>query len=143
MNNRQNWIKLLGMAGITAVLPQCTSSDQNTRDPNIVFILADAWDGGHHVPFIARWPSHIPKGTVNDELICHVDFIATVAAIIGVRLPNNAAEDSYNLLPVLQGQQMDQPEEKENVYFQHPEVVQKLSLILNRYQTTGRSTPLR
>ncbi len=63
----------------------------------------DAWEGGHRVPLIARWPGKIRAGVVSDEIICHVDFMATVAAILNTRLPDNAAEDSVNLLPVLLG----------------------------------------
>jgi arylsulfatase A len=64
----------------------------------------DAWEGGHRVPFIARWPDKIQAGSDSDEVICHVDFLATVAAILGRKLPDNAAEDSVSFLPVLLGQ---------------------------------------
>lgn len=64
---------------------------------------ADIWEGGHRVPFIARWPARIPKGRVSDQLACLTDFFATVAGIVGVELPNDAAEDSYDLLPALTG----------------------------------------
>jgi len=63
----------------------------------------DAWEGGHRVPFIARWPGKIKAGAVSDETMCHVDFMATVAALLGAKLPDNAAEDSVNVLPVLLG----------------------------------------
>jgi arylsulfatase A-like enzyme len=69
----------------------------------------DAWEGGHRVPFIARWPGKIQAGTVSDETICHVDFIATVAAILGEKLPDDAAEDSVNVLPVLFGEKLSAP----------------------------------
>ena len=36
--------------------------------------------------------------------MCHVDFMATVAAILGKKLPDHAAEDSVNVLPVLLGE---------------------------------------
>lgn len=65
----------------------------------------DAWEGGHRVPFIARWPSKIQAGMVSDETMCHVDFMATVAAIVGEQLPDNSAEDSVNILPVLLGEE--------------------------------------
>ena len=55
------------------------------------------------VPFIARWPEEIKSNTTSSETICLTDFMATAAAIIGEELPNDAAEDSYNLLPVLKG----------------------------------------
>ena len=66
----------------------------------------DAWEGGHRVPFLARWPAKIKAGAVSDETMCHVDFLATVAAILGVKLPDNAAEDSVNVLPVLLGEKL-------------------------------------
>lgn len=65
---------------------------------------ADIWDGGHRIPFIARWPGHIPAGSVANQLGCTADFMATTAAIIGATLPSDAAEDSLNQLPVLLGQ---------------------------------------
>ena len=69
----------------------------------------DAWEGGHRVPFIARWPGKIRAGTISDEIMCHVDFIATVAAILGRKLPDDAAEDSVNILPVLLGEKLNTP----------------------------------
>lgn len=69
----------------------------------------DAWEGGHRVPFVASWPGKIPAGVTSAETICHVDFMATVAAIVGAKLPDNAAEDSYNILPVLRGEKLEAP----------------------------------
>ena len=63
----------------------------------------DAWEGGHRMPFIARWPGNIPADSESKQIICHTDMIATVAAITGQKLPANAGEDSYNLLPALLG----------------------------------------
>jgi len=60
---------------------------------------ADIWEGGHRIPFLVRWPGHVRPGSVSNELGCLSDFMATAAAITGVNLPNDAAEDSYNLLP--------------------------------------------
>jgi arylsulfatase A-like enzyme len=64
---------------------------------------ADAWDAGHRIPFLARWPGRIPAGTVSTQLGCHTDFLATAAEIAGAKLPRNAGEDSYNLLPAYVG----------------------------------------
>ena len=47
-------------------------------------------EGGHRVPFIARWPGHIPAGGTSGELIGHVDTLATFAALTGQRLPPDA-----------------------------------------------------
>ena len=72
-------------------------------------IKSDIWDGGHRVPFVARWPRRIQAGTASDETICHVDLIATVAAILGDQLPENAGEDSHDILPALLGRKLDKP----------------------------------
>ena len=69
----------------------------------------DLWEGGHRVPFVARWPDRIAAGAVSDETICHVDFLRTTAAIVGARLPENAGEDSYDILPALLGKTRDAP----------------------------------
>lgn len=62
---------------------------------------ADIHEGGHRVPFIARWPGQIPAGSVSEQMICLTDMMATLAAIIQTELPEGAGEDSYNLLPAL------------------------------------------
>jgi len=62
------------------------------------------FEGGHRVPFILRWPGRIAKGAVNDDTFCHVDLMATTAALIGASLPKSAGEDSENLLPAFFGQ---------------------------------------
>jgi arylsulfatase A-like enzyme len=70
---------------------------------------ADIWEGGHRVPFIARWPGKVPAGATSHEVICLTDLLATAAAIVGARLPVDAAEDSFDLLPVLTGKKLDRP----------------------------------
>jgi len=72
-------------------------------------IKADSWDGGHREPFIARWPGKIPKGQTSDELICLTDLMATCAAIVGTELPDNAGEDSYDILPALLRKNLKKP----------------------------------
>ena len=64
---------------------------------------ADIWDGGHHLPFFVRWPGKIKPNSESKQLICHTDFIATCAEILGVKLPEKAAEDSVSILPALLG----------------------------------------
>jgi arylsulfatase A-like enzyme len=70
---------------------------------------SDIWEGGHRVPFVARWPGKIKAGTTCDQTICLTDLLATCAALVGAKLPEDAGEDSYNILPSLLGQQIDQP----------------------------------
>ena len=61
----------------------------------------DAWEGGHRVPFIARWPGRIPAGSKCDRLLGLTDLMASIAAAARVPLPAGAAPDSLNQLPVL------------------------------------------
>ncbi len=160
----------------------------------------DIWEGGHREPFIVRWPAVIERNTVCDETICLADFLATCAAIVSDPLPNHAAEDSFNLLPLLeaesgaagtrsaivhhsldgmfsvrqgrwklilglgsggfsspqrgyaafadapQGQLYDMIEdwrEEHNLWNERPEIVNKLTALLEDYRRSGRSMPIR
>jgi arylsulfatase A-like enzyme len=69
----------------------------------------DQWEGGHRTPFIVRWPGKVKAGTTSDQLTSLTDVMATCAEITGAVLPNHAAEDSYNMLPVLLGTQGEKP----------------------------------
>ena len=62
-----------------------------------------AWEGGHRVPFIVRWPGRVPAGTESDMLISQVDLITTFAAVSGASIPDGAVIDGVNQLPVLTG----------------------------------------
>lgn len=64
---------------------------------------ADIHEGGHRVPFLARWPGRVPAGSTSDQTIVLTDLLATVAAIVGAPLPDDAGEDSYDILPALLG----------------------------------------
>jgi arylsulfatase A-like enzyme len=66
---------------------------------------ADIWEAGHRIPFIARWPGHIPANTVSNDTGSLTDLMGTLAAILHHSLPADAGEDSFNLLPAL----LDQP----------------------------------
>ena len=152
---------------------------------------ADIWDGGHRIPFIARWPGKIKPGSRSDEIICLTDLMATSAEIIGAKLPDTAGEDSVSILPVLLGTEKtpireavvhhsingnfairqgqwklelcpdsggwskDAPVktpaqlydmsrdvgERTNEYAEHPEIVSRLTKLLETYVADGRSTP--
>lgn len=62
---------------------------------------ADIWDGGHRIPFIARWPGKIAPGSKSDATICLTDLFATAADILGDKPPENTCEDSVSFLPAL------------------------------------------
>ena len=62
-----------------------------------------AWEGGHRVPFIARWPGNIEAGTESDQLICNVDMLASFMALTGQDSQILEDKDSVNILPALLG----------------------------------------
>jgi arylsulfatase A len=64
---------------------------------------ADIFDGGHHIPFLVRWPGQVAPHSTYKEMACLNDWFATVADILNKPLPENTAEDSVSLLPALQG----------------------------------------
>jgi arylsulfatase A-like enzyme len=147
----------------------------------------DLWEGGHRIPFIARWPENIKAGTTCDELTCFTDMMATFAAIVGTDLPRDAGEDSFNILPVLLGKKLDKPVrhslvhhngqlairqgdwkliagirgngseggrkalfnlkadpgEKNNLFEEHPEIVERLTKLLTKQMEQGYSRPLK
>jgi arylsulfatase A-like enzyme len=64
---------------------------------------AQVWEGGHRVPFILRWPGVVRPGTTSAETISLIDLCASFAALTGQALPDDAAEDSGDVLPALLG----------------------------------------
>ena len=81
------------------------------HDPSYVFRghKADIFEGGHRIPFVARWPRAIKAGSVCNETICLTDLMATAAEIVGYKLPDNAGEDSVSILPALRGDKYKEP----------------------------------
>jgi arylsulfatase A-like enzyme len=64
---------------------------------------ADIFEGGHRVPFVVRWPGQVVARTESRQLVCLIDILATVAAILDCPLPDEAGEDSISFLPALRG----------------------------------------
>lgn len=74
------------------------------------------YEGGIRVPFIARWPNHIPAGTTNDQPICFYDMMPTLAEVAGVKPPANT--DGVSLVPAMMSSGA-QPT-REFLYWEHP-----------------------
>lgn len=72
----------------------------------------DAWEGGHRIPFIVRWPAAVKPGTTSDALTTLTNLSATCAAILQTGVPADAALDSYSILPVLKGETADIPDQR-------------------------------
>ena len=154
----------------------------------------DAWEGGHCVAFVVRWPRIIKPDTVCEQLAHQADIMATVADIVGAQLADDEGEDSFSLLPLLRGSQdlvrehaishgstglpalrlgnwkmllgpsgggpgsgesATQPDrhpaqlydlaidigESKNLYAARPEIVEKMTALMDKLVNEGRSTP--
>jgi len=64
----------------------------------------DIYEGGHHVPYLIRWPGVTKPGSVKKALVSQIDLYATFADALGYALPDDAAEDSHTMLPYLKGE---------------------------------------
>ncbi len=62
-----------------------------------------AWEGGHRVPFLVRWPGVVKAGSECGQTVCQADLMRTIAEVWDVKLPDNAGEDSFSLMPLLKG----------------------------------------
>lgn len=70
----------------------------------------DGWEGGHRIPLIVWWPEAIPGGRVSSQMTNTTDLMATLASLVGYPLPDAAAVDSFDMLPVWLGvQSEDEP----------------------------------
>ncbi|NQT94418.1 MAG: arylsulfatase [Lentisphaerae bacterium] len=65
---------------------------------------SDAWDGGHRIPFIARWSGVTEPGSRCAQTVCLSDLMATSSEVLGKPLPDDAGEDSVSILPLLRGE---------------------------------------
>jgi len=74
---------------------------------NLLGFKFGAWEGGHRVPFIARWPGKIKKATKSDQLISQVDMLATFLALTHQHDQSLEGKDSINMLPAL----LDEPQQ--------------------------------
>jgi arylsulfatase A-like enzyme len=138
------------------------------------------YEGGHRVPFVARWPGKVKPGSINHHTICLNDLMATAAEIAGATLPDEAGEDSVSLIPELlatsttgvreatihQSASADLAirrgpwklifmkdgsrklynldtdlSEAQNTLATNSEIAKDLTMLMQRYISTGRSTP--
>ncbi len=168
------------------------------HSPSYVFRghKADIYEGGHRIPFLVRWPERVRASARCDDTVCLTDLMATCGDLLGVRLPDDAGEDSFSMLPALMGADIgpireatvhhsiqgnfsirqgkwkldlcpgsggwsypkpgQEPEgsppvqlydlsvdvgETNNVQHKYPEVVKRLTDLLQKYVDQGRSTP--
>ncbi len=63
----------------------------------------DAFEGGHRVPFVVRWPNKVKPNVVSNATTTLANLMATCAEIVGTKDAKYNSEDSYSILPVLTG----------------------------------------
>jgi uncharacterized sulfatase len=67
------------------------------------------FEGGTHVPFMARWPARIPPGSVMAAPVHHMDVFQTAAAAAWARVPTDRKLDGVDLLPFVTGERAGVP----------------------------------
>ncbi|WP_187775644.1 sulfatase-like hydrolase/transferase [Luteimonas suaedae] len=98
-----------------ALWPHITYYGDPTHDNNgpLRDYKASVYEGGHRVPFIAKWGdgteagSVIPPGTTSDQLIMGQDWVATMYELTRQDVQDDQAMDSVSLLPILTGRQAE------------------------------------
>jgi arylsulfatase A-like enzyme len=61
------------------------------------------FEGGMRIPFIARWPGHVPAGATCKEPLSHLDLLPTIVALTGAKLSDRKI-DGADVSPILLGQ---------------------------------------
>jgi arylsulfatase A-like enzyme len=64
----------------------------------------DAWEAGHRMPFLVRWPGKVVAGSVSRQLVCFTDLLATLATLVGYQLADEEGPDSFDFSQQLLGE---------------------------------------
>jgi arylsulfatase A-like enzyme len=98
-------VERMGIAKNTLIIASSDNGCAVVNDlPPLRGKKRDTWGGGVRVAFAARWPAFIQPGTTCDDPISLNSLLATCAEITGQKLPANAGEDSFSILPLLKGE---------------------------------------
>ncbi|MEM7144222.1 MAG: arylsulfatase [Verrucomicrobiota bacterium] len=97
----------IGKADNTLVIATGDNGAAGRAYPPLRASKSSIYEGGHREPFVARWPGKITPDSVCDQTICLNDFFATCADLLDQPLPDNAAEDSFSILPLLLEESQD------------------------------------
>lgn len=80
---------------------QAAFKEGHRQNGDLLGFKFGVWEGGHRVPFIARWPGKVTAGTTSSQLLGNVDMLATFAALTKQSLEPDPKADSINMLPAL------------------------------------------
>lgn len=82
--------------------PEFIERFNHKSNGNFRGMKADAFEGGHRVPFIAKWTGKIEAGITNKQTISLTDIYATIQGIVGEE-GTTKPKDSYNITDILLG----------------------------------------
>ena len=69
------------------------------------------FEGGTHVPFMAKWPQKIEPNSRFTDPVHHIDLFHTIAAAAGATTPDNVKYDGVDLIPHVRGEASSKPHE--------------------------------
>lgn len=109
-----------------ALWPDITHYGDSEHDNNgpLRDYKASIYEGGHRVPFIAKWGdgtetgSVIPPNTISDQLIVGHDWVATMYELTQQNMQEDQAKDSASLLPILTGKKSEDDPLHEFILYQ-------------------------
>ena len=61
------------------------------------------WEGGHRVPMVMWGPGIVASGRTCDAIVMAMDFLPTIASLVGAEVPTDRVIDGRNILPLVQG----------------------------------------
>ena len=77
---------------------------------------SNIWDGGHRIPFIARWPGKIKPGSESSEVISLSDLFATLSGLVSAKVNEGSGEDSYDVLPAFFGKRQENSDTRIRIF---------------------------
>jgi len=94
-------------------------------------LKGSAYEGGIREPMVVRWPGRIRPNSTSSLIAGHVDAMATLADLVGVRVPSET--DGVSVLPTLTGKERDQ-RKHEYLFFDFPEYGGQLAVRMGKWK---------
>lgn len=84
-------------------LPDDIVNFEHKANGNLRGQKADIHEGGHRVPFLAKWPGVVEENTQTSSVVTLADVLATVADITDTKVTPSIGPDGASILPILNG----------------------------------------
>jgi arylsulfatase A-like enzyme len=169
-----------GLASNTLIIATSDNGAAGRAYPPLRGSKTMIWEGGHRIPFLARWPGQVAARATNTHTVCLNDLFATAAELSDAKVPAAAGEDSFSLVAELRGTAREPARsytvhqshggalgirqgpwklvfeggdktslfnletdlgERDDVAKSHPEIVERMTALLQDSIDRGRSTP--